>query len=715
MTHGQWVSTAVLLLVSGGVVRSQGDPASGAGDAIGTPKRSPVQLLDVWFPRRIAQEGLGAQGGWLPICIELQAEGSIPATVTLEVRAESVDESKATGEYPFTWRRDVEVSPGASRREWFYVRSLPQRSHRIGLRVLVGDEAVIDVNVGQTDPPLGDSAQQLTTALYVGTNLLQPLPLPSWFVRQGYRQALCFDQCEAGQLPDDIIGYQAIDVLVVRDFGGDRLEAEQLSALRQWVALGGVLIFTVSEGRGALVRGRIAQEFLGERYRDPRTEALTVLEEIRRASGTLRPNDPVQGDYSESILVDARKSREWKNVEIIDPVQGDGAQEIYSAAPRERSSAQRRSSLRKVDDLPEGRHRLYVEVPYGVGRVGVLTFDDSAALKANAGSMLREIWTGVLSTVERSSRAHILANTAVALRPDLVDVLKDSTRDIGFPFIVGLVVVYIALVGPGLFLALKRINRLPWITWLQPLVVCLYLGVILLAGYVSKGAITKARQWTMLTQRRGEAVALKESYLAIFSGGIADYAVSSPRGTLLRPIFPNEEAMQPTVLHDLPDGGTQLRNLHLDQWEEGYVVNSGTLALQGDGIEVEVATPSDPEAPSRGGPGAAPADGFGGRTRLAVRLTNRLPHNVKGGVYRHRRGTFILPPIAAGESIDVDLDPAQPDDEPAHDWVASLPRALRSMQGMHVLTALLERNDVDYDREWNSNLRERLDLYLLYR
>jgi len=284
------------------------------------------------------------------------------------------------------------------------------------------------------------------------------------------------------------------------------------------------------------------------------------------------------------------------------------------------------------------------------------------------------------------------------------------------------VVVYLLLIGPGVYFFLKRLDRLPSLIWVEPLVVLLYLAVVIVAGYVSKGAITKAREWTLISQRVGDDLAVRESYLAVFAGAERDYQIGSSAGLLLKPIFANrdeaaaalggERAGGPSlVLEEDAAGHRRLTGLHLRQWAEGYAVNLDVLDVDPEGaVQVKVLG----ELSSR--------DQTPIETRsLQVRVTNLLPYGISKGIYVHpSEGEFVLPPVGAGATVEVPLERHRED---SAELCGNLPRLLElarrhgfDPRGRRPdVAAFLDRPDADYDDEWNSNLRERLDLFLLYR
>src|SRR5262249_35233485 len=123
---------------------------------------------------------------------------------------------------------------------------------------------------------------------------------------------------------------------------------------------------------------------------------------------------------------------------------------------------------------PSGTTRLYCELRYGQGRVGILTINDQTHREAGA-NFLRELWKGIVGGRVHSTKSSFIDRAAMFRSPDMERLLNDESRDVGLTFITALIAAYLLLVGPGLYFILKRLNRLPAVIWAEPLLVVVYL------------------------------------------------------------------------------------------------------------------------------------------------------------------------------------------------------------------------------------------------
>ena len=716
-----------------------------------------VEVTDPWFPSNVADQGLNPVGAWVPASVALRSRTGRDETVVLELRIEPASNSGDDNAKSFIVRRPVEVGAGAPKRVWLNGRVAAGSRQIVRVTARSGGKEVFVQEVGTADTM--DIGERLLTALFVGKNLMRHVPDPNWFrSRNTLQPGLIVDACEPSRLPDTLLGYQPFDFVIVRSLAGERLEPAQLRALKHWVFLGGILILAPSTDTADLLQSVVAAEVLGASYTEPLSKPLERLEQIIVGAKTelhgidetmteaIRRNRTEFLEATERLVVKKETMDLVADVKCVlfDPIVGPVRRRISSiAVPKEEVAAPfstgRRSTGRgdtegaeaETFDLEPGGSprgdRLYGELSFGDGRIGVVTFNDSVytgrALASGGVQFLRPFWREILFGEGHPPRNNLSARSAVFARTPVVNQLKDPSRDIGFPFIVFLVLFYIVLVGPGLYFSLKRLGLLHWLIWVQPVLVCLYLGVVLLAGYLSKGVITKARQWTVVSHNVGDELARKENYLAVFSGAKRGYTIGAPQGVVLHPIYPNKESIQPVVVEEKADGARQILDLQLDQWQEGYAVNFDMMDIDPGGLNVTVLEEPDRNASDSSETISAP--GGQGRTevRLRVRIENHLPYKVLSGVFHHARGVdYVIPEVAAGATEDHELRPVGPNSEepPLPDGWLELCRIVGSegltlpRRGRRVLAAKLDRGDADFDAEWSGNLRERLDLYLMY-
>lgn len=659
----------------------------------------PVEVRQVWFPEEIGRS-LHEGGGWLPVYVELDCLSGEAEAVLLEASV-FVDRKPA-----FRTRQWVEVAPGAPRRAWCYVLGFPgELQQRATFEVRTpggepirrGDEWFLSSHSYQSDVP---------AILVVGQQIAGTTPWPSgtpFLTPRGERQAGWVAQgTGASRLPDSVLGYQGVHIVILRDLQGERMEPRQVEALRNWVYFGGVLIVQSSTKSGDVFRSRIVGELAGARIVEPESEILLPLH--------MWLDDPDSRLESRGLAtnldISPEEGTKTPELTLLDPVDGEGELEIQGG----RSSD---------PDATQERRRLYAELRYGQGKVGFVTFTGERLDNSNV-AFLRHFWGWVLgSVVGHTERGAFSRQTARMVAPGLERELNDPSRDVGVLFFFGLVAGYLVLIGPGIYFILKWKSGLPRVVWVEPVVVVAYLGVIFAVAYVNKGVLTKRRIWTVISQQEGEPLATRESYLTVFSATEAEYRVDAPRGFLLRPVFRNEEQQAPVSLtrRGLGAGGEatgpeglSLGGFRLAQWEQGHLVNLDVLDLEGTGILIERI-----EVPRESGEPSPPAE---------LRITNRLPFAVRQAVVYDDRGAWMVPRLEPGDRTEVVLDaPQEPapggEEEP---WLRLLEtsRAFRKVGfGLPgstplLLAADLEREEEDFHLDLRSSLKEKIDLYLLF-
>jgi ABC-2 type transport system ATP-binding protein len=114
------------------------------------------------------------------------------------------------------------------------------------------------------------------------------------------------------------------------------------------------------------------------------------------------------------------------------------------------------------------------------------------------------------------------------------------------------VAIYLTIIGPCVYFFLKRIKRLPWVVWVEPLIVVVYVGLIFLTGYLSRGVLTQTQSVAVYNWRENDPLMIKPSFLGVFSSEEARYRVTSNGARWLRPAFSNErEAARIGLRRDL--------------------------------------------------------------------------------------------------------------------------------------------------------------------
>ncbi len=696
-----------------------------AQDDAGGVAPPPVEVVQEWFPEDVTNYIGTGLPGWLPIYLELRNNTSSPREVRLEGVVSAAVGLSQSRQF-FRTARTVEVNPGPPRKTFVYVW-YPDTSNetfdsRILVRVYDGDREIhrrpytISSTRGGGYTPLpvlvsGTSNDELS-------NLLRNLSQFTLSRTQRRSLAVAVDQPRERMLPDDPLGYQSVRALILRNFDERELDDAQVEAIRRWVYLGGTVILVPSVD-GAIFSTRLARLMIPPEAlsavqveEEFRPQALAFLNEARgfndenRLSALLRWKD----DDEEAAWTLFR----------LDPIDDDKApptRVLVSVDPR-----------KSIDAAIEASRRLYHEIPYGAGRLGVLTTDPVSTSIAIGSGFQNLLWTAILEGVPLDSgRSDWNARTARTVNDRLVEFLKKGlSPDLGIWFIGGLVAVYLGLIGPGLYFFLKRINRLPWVVWLQPTVVVVYVGLIFLTGYLTKGVLTETRTLTLFHWRPSEPYLRKEAYLGIFSSDDTRYSVSAPGTRSLLPVFENSKEMVGITSSTRDDDvatSSSIRDFRLDVWQTGVFAARDLVPARGT-LEINRLENTDPEVDT--------AD---------VEIVNATPMTIRRGFYLPRsRGQIVsVGELPAGGRVRVDGADMTPidifrlgegrsrDDAEVEDpfegdelTLEAVKRVLTGdlferMGSSIVFLGVLDRRERDFEIGQGSTLKHRADILVVYR
>jgi hypothetical protein len=166
----------------------------------------------------------------------------------------------------------------------------------------------------------------------------------------------------------------------------------------------------------------------------------------------------------------------------------------------------------------------------GAGRVIFVAFD-LAALRAWAGEAA--LWQRVLRS---EGRAQIGQSFRLRSENLLRDALQlQALRLPSTALLLLLMIVYIVVVGPLNFWALRRANRveLAWVT--TPLIVAVFLGTAYGASFVLRGTQAQISQLTVVQGFEGADRGQATSFLGVFSPQRRSYSLAFDPATLVTP------------------------------------------------------------------------------------------------------------------------------------------------------------------------------------
>lgn len=431
---------------------------------------APTQQNGPQLTARAGFDGFYKDGLWLPVRITVENSGA-DFLGQLEIN----DPQGFTGlEVLIT--RQLEL-PTQSRRE-FFVYAAPQGS----ISTLKAELKTNNQTAGTTVTNVRTLATsdllygQLvgSSAAFSFINSIDPLS------GQAYVAQLTIED-----LPPVSAAWQALDVLIIADQDTGPLTPEQRAALKDWVTMGGQLVVMGGPSWQKTAAG--LRELLPLTPTGTRT--VSNLNELT----ALTANAP--------------------------PISGEATVAVGTLSPNAVVRA-------RAGDVP-----LLITQKVGYGQVAYLAVDPSfAPLRGWDG--LEDVFRRVLAaTGDRPSWAAGISNwsnaqTAVGVIPNL---------ELPNPFLIcGFLGLYLVVVGPLNFLALRIFKRLELAWFTIPMVVCGFSLVAYLIGFVLIGNRPVLHQLSVVQVWPGASTARVEQLIGLFSPSRRNYDVQFPLGTLGR-------------------------------------------------------------------------------------------------------------------------------------------------------------------------------------
>lgn len=357
---------------------------------------------------------------------------------------------------------------------------------------------------------------------------------------------------EIDDIPEVAAAWSAIDVLVLNDVDTGTLTAGQIEALHGWVSTGGQLVVTGGPGW---------------------QKTIAAVSEMLPVSAT-----------GSASVDDLPSLSDGAGIPFRDP----GPYLVTT------SSLISGELLYHQDGLP-----LLARRGMGLGNVYFLALDPKLApLLDWDGS--EEIWAEVASRVPeapvwaRGVRNSYAASTAVTSLPSLA---LPSFLQLSL-----FLLIYVAVVGPGNYLLLKRINRreLAWIT--IPTLVIVFSGMAYATGFQLKGNEIIVNQMSIGYGRLGAEKMRVQTLVGLYSPRRATYDLIFPFEALARPfqrdfgrlggsgnidaISRSNELTITGVRVDVSDTETFVA----DSYQPGPAMEGqAILGLNGSNIELEIA------------------------------------------------------------------------------------------------------------------------------
>ena len=352
-------------------------------------------------------------------------------------------------------------------------------------------------------------------------------------------------------LPDRVAGYDAVDLVVLRDIAPSALTDRQAQALVNWVKLGGTAVVAGSPAAGEFARSFV-EELSPVAPRGRQT--LAGLEALGRYFGVgAGPSTPAQ----------AVTGTLAKSAEVL---------------------------------VRQGGIPLLARRQYGAGTVWFLAPDYAANPLRGWDALQRELWGDILRhsggpqawwAAEPESDGQGGSPPGYGPPSSGLWGLAAAVMQVGisppsFGLIGGFLVLYIIVLVPVNYLILRKLDRreLAWITS-PAIVVAFSIGAYMLGSSIHRGAMLRQEVQIAATVE-GAETARTHGAIGIYSPRKLRYDLRTedPR-LLLQPLATRTDEALPTVDESLEGGGCALYRVPVNMWATRAFLSEGGADLGG--------------------------------------------------------------------------------------------------------------------------------------
>lgn len=440
-----------------------------------SPSPTPATPAGMTMEARALVQGHARTGSWMAIRVDLANDG--PAFVG-ELRLVGGTQGRTRFALP------VDL-PTTSRKAYTLHAQAPAFGSSLEV-ALVADEKVVTRRAVAF--ALHDPGQ-----LVIGVVAERPGPLVAALGRlrdpAGPQPAVV--QLTVADLPERPEAWSSLDRLVWQDVDAGRLSAEQLAALRTWLAGGGRL--TIVGGSGGL--GLLAS-FPDELLPFRPTVTLDVdPEAIRGLVGGTLP----------------------RGAEALPALAGSSAVGARALAS-------------------SGDRAIAGDRPFGSGAVTLAGFDPSTPWLAESTSV-DVLWASLVPARGTARTPLIVGDDGILVS------LLGTLPALALPSIEGLLLLlfgYILLIGPVNYLVLRRLDRREWAWVTMPLLVVGFTVAAFTIGFLLRGTDVIVNQVALVRAAPGTDAAQAQVYLGVFSPTRGSYEVGVPGGALLSAPYSGE-------------------------------------------------------------------------------------------------------------------------------------------------------------------------------
>lgn len=456
---------AILAVVGapGSAARTVADPVP-TPTPLGSPSPEPSPPPGLSMAVRPLLGGHARAGGWLAVAVDLANEGP---PISGELRVAGGPGGRVV------FNRPVELPTNSQKREVLYVQA-PTLGQRLAIGLVAGGHTLARAPI---EVSLHDAPQ-----LLVGIVAERPQPLIAAVrgLPTGPTGGPAVVPLAPGDLPERVEAWSALDRLLWQDVDTSALSADQLAALRAWLAGGGRLVFLGGTG-GLGVLARVPDDLLPFR---PTATIDLPTEALRGLVGQL-PEEP-------------------REVPAL-------------AGPLLRGRAL----------VSLGEAAVVAEAAYGAGTVTLLGIDPTVdPIASNPGTsglwsrLLPPRSAGGLTFVDDGPLVSALTNLPALALPPIGGLLA-------------LLVGYIVLIGPLNYLVLRRLDRREWAWITMPLLIVGFAAAAYGYGSFLRGSDVIVNEISIVGGAAGAAEGRGQVYVGVFSPSRGTYDLTLAGGPLV--------------------------------------------------------------------------------------------------------------------------------------------------------------------------------------
>ncbi|MCB2153464.1 hypothetical protein KQI84_01140 [bacterium] len=433
------------------------------------------QAADLTINAVAGYGGYYRPGKWAPVVVSIDnrpREGK-PGDTSLDFEGRLIIETQSFstrgGQYQFT--RDVTV-PAFSTQRFVVYAKFPENTsvQRPSLEVRASSGRRIQVIPLDVQPLLKNDVLMVTVSEQLA-RLYFPVP------RSGAVNFIKQADMSTQHFPDHWAGYDSVDILVFPRWPEGRLTSQSVDAIRDWVNMGGTLVFLGGSNSNSYASG-VPEDLL------------PVMTESS-APFLIGENGMVEADEDTSLLE-------------------ENAVLVSRATVREGASV----LVEGGKDIP-----LLVRRPHGRGQILFIAFD-LETLPEKVRNLFAPYWMGVQPIRNVVDWRYALPKTLGELRL----IAKGTARPPNVALIIMICVLYTVIVGPVNFFILNKRNWIQWAWLTVPLIVLIFSGLIYTIGTLSKGGKYIAREMAIMQGTQGQDTFNDQTYVGIFVPSAGNYS-----------------------------------------------------------------------------------------------------------------------------------------------------------------------------------------------